>query len=204
MYNDPPLVNLKAKAEFDQFVYENTPETMLNLLKVIKKHHQDTGEKIEKIAQVVDGFAVWEHFATAGIVLLTAFLTYFVAYFKMSFGWLFLSLWYVSFVYSVNIKRLRTKIQNNALKDCQTGYLDSEKETIEWGNQFLLRYWNNYEPTLSLSIKESVDAILDTIKLPGVDEIRLSKFTLGSMPPRIDGIKTFTGTGDEVLVRFHF
>jgi Ca2+-dependent lipid-binding protein len=203
MYNsDPPAPNLKRRAEIDQFIHENTPQTILNLIKQIKAKHVKQGEKIERIAEIVDSFAVWEHFATAGIILLTAFLTYAIAYFRMSFGWLFLALWYVSFVYSLNIKRLRQKIKNDALKEHQTGFLDSEKETIEWGNQFLSRFWNNYEPILSLSIKESVDAVLDTIKLPGVDEIRLSKFTLGSLPPRIDGIKTFTETGDEVLVIF--
>lgn len=106
----------------------------------------------------------------------------------------------MSFIYSKNIERLRYKAKNQALKDYLLGIIDSDKEYVEWFNQFLARFWMNYEPELSKGLKDSIGATLDTIKAPGVDEIVLSKFTLGSQAPRIDSIKTFTNTGDEVLI----
>ena len=86
------------------------------------------------------------------------------------------------------------------MKEHLLGTLDTDKENVEWFNQFLVRFWTNFEPELSKGLKDSIGATLDTIKAPGIDEIVLSKFTLGSQAPRIDSIKTFTNTGDEILI----
>ena len=86
------------------------------------------------------------------------------------------------------------------MKEFLQGELDSDKEYVEWFNEFLGRFWLNFEPELSKGLKDSIGATLDTIKVPGLDEIVLSKFTLGSQAPRIDSIKTFTNTGEEKLI----
>jgi Ca2+-dependent lipid-binding protein len=98
------------------------------------------------------------------------------------------------------VERLRYKIKNQALREYMLGVLDTDKEYVEWFNQFLARFWMNYEPELSKGLKANIGATLDTIKAPGIDEIVLSKFTLGSQAPRIDSIKTFANTSDEVLI----
>lgn len=67
---------------FSVYVYKNIPPFVITAIEKLKSLHQETGVKIEEVAQVVDQFAVWEHFATAGIVLMTAVLSWFVTFFR--------------------------------------------------------------------------------------------------------------------------
>jgi Ca2+-dependent lipid-binding protein len=87
-----------------------------------------------------------------------------------------------------------------ARKENLLQFVNSDEESMEWFNQLLYRYWQALEPSLSAQLKESISTILDGLKVSGLDEIRLTKFTLGSQPPRIESVKTFPSTDDEVIV----
>ena len=78
-----------------------------------------------------------------------------------------------------------------AKKDLALKDLDTDSERVEWLNQFLRRFWINFEPSLSNSIKETVDLTLELYKPAALTELRLTTFTLGSDGPRINGIKTY-------------
>lgn len=57
----------------------------------------------------------------------------------------------------------------------------------------------SYEPVLSATIVESVDAAL-VANTPGfLDSIRMTTFTLGNKAPRIDYVRTFPKTADDVV-----
>lgn len=57
-----------------------------------------------------------------------------------------------------------------------------------------------YEPVLSQTIVASVDAILSTSTPAFLESIRLTTFTLGTKAPRIDYVRTFPKTPDDVII----
>ncbi|KAJ3325865.1 hypothetical protein HDV06_002250 [Boothiomyces sp. JEL0866] len=168
-------------------------ETELGLVSQIES-------KIEPIAQTIDGFGSWQHLSSSGIILITMLWTWFITYFRFTFAWYFVVLWIVSLVYSRNINRFYKKVRNQALKDYSLNQLDVDQEKVEWFNQFLKRFWINYEPSLSASIKSVIDSSLEYYKPNFLEELVLTDFCLGSQAPRIEAIKTFAGTDDETLI----
>lgn len=74
-------------------------------------------------------------------------------------------------------------------------------ETADWLNHFVQRFWLIYEPILSAQIIGIADAILIESTPSFLDSIRLSQFTLGNRPFRIDSIKTYPRTEPNVVVR---
>lgn len=93
-------------------------------------------------------------------------------------------------------RRARDDIQRELVK---TG-LDSELESADWINNFLDRFWLIYEPVLSATIVSSVDQILSTNTPAFLDSLRLATFTLGTKAPRIDKVRTFPNTEDDVVM----
>ncbi|KAJ3260268.1 hypothetical protein HK103_000903 [Boothiomyces macroporosus] len=156
--------------------------------------------KVEPIAQTIDSFGSWQHLSTSGIIVITMILTWFITYFRFAFAWYFAVLWVISLVYSRNMTRFYKKVRNQALKDYSLNQIDVDQEKVEWFNQFLRRFWINYEPSLSASIKSVIDSSLEYYKPAFLEELVLTDFCLGSQAPRIEAIKTFAGTDDEMLI----
>jgi Ca2+-dependent lipid-binding protein len=77
--------------------------------------------------------------------------------------------------------------------------LDSDVETLEWMNSFVVKFWPIYQPVMAATIINIADGIL-AAQTPGfLDSIRLSEFTLGTKPPRIDSVKTYPKTEDDMV-----
>lgn len=67
-------------------------------------------------------------------------------------------------------------------------------------NHFLDRFWLIYEPVLAATVVSSVDQILSANTPPFLDSLRLSTFTLGTKAPRIDKVRTFPSTADDIVM----
>ncbi|KAJ3277204.1 hypothetical protein HDV01_000256 [Terramyces sp. JEL0728] len=196
-YEPPP--NLKDRKE------NPLPEDWLSSAP-IKKLESELGllpqieSKIEQIAQKVDSFGSWQHISSSGIIVITMLWTWVITYFKFAFGWYLVALWLISLIFSRNTGRYYKIVRNQALKDYSLNQLDVDQEKVEWFNQFLRRFWMNYEPSLSATIKGVIDSSLEHYKPSFLEELVLTDFCLGSQAPRIEAIKTFAGTDDETLI----
>lgn len=97
-----------------------------------------------------------------------------------------------------------TRTRRNSRDDIQRELvkvrLASEHETADWINNFLDRFWLIYEPVLSATVVSSVDQVLSTNCPAFLDSIRLTTFTLGTKAPRIDKVRTFPKTDDDVVM----
>ena len=78
--------------------------------------------------------------------------------------------------------------------------LMEEHETADWMNHFLDRFWLIYEPVLSQTIIASVDQVLSTNCPPFLDSLRLTTFTLGTKAPRIEQVKTYPDTEEDIIM----
>ncbi len=96
--------------------------------------------------------------------------------------------------------RTRRHARDDIQRELVKTRLASEHETADWINHFLERFWLIYEPVLSATVVSSVDQILSANTPPFLDSLRLSTFTLGTKAPRIDKVRTFPKTEDDVVM----
>lgn len=98
------------------------------------------------------------------------------------------------------MERTRRQSRDDIQRELVKSRLASESETADWINNFLDRFWLIYEPVLSTTIVSSVDQILSTSTPAFLDSLRLSTFTLGTKAPRIDKVRTFPKTEDDIVM----
>jgi Ca2+-dependent lipid-binding protein len=98
------------------------------------------------------------------------------------------------------MSRVRRRARDDIQRELVKTRLASEHESAEWINHFLDRFWLIYEPVLSATVVSSVDQILSTNTPPFLDSLRLSTFTLGTKAPRIDKVRTFPKTAEDVVM----
>lgn len=98
------------------------------------------------------------------------------------------------------MSRVRRRARDDIQRELVKTRLASEHESAEWINHFLDRFWLIYEPVLSATVVSSVDQILSTNTPPFLDSLRLSTFTLGTKAPRIDKVRTFPKTAEDVVL----
>lgn len=96
--------------------------------------------------------------------------------------------------------RVRRRARDDIQRELVKTRLASEHESAEWLNNFLDRFWLIYEPVLSSTVVSSVDQILSVSTPAFLDSLRLSTFTLGTKAPRIDKVRTFPDTEDDVVM----
>ncbi len=95
--------------------------------------------------------------------------------------------------------RVRSRARDDIQRELVKNRLVDEHESAEWINNFLDRFWLIYEPVLSTSIIQSVDQVLSQNTPPFLDSIRLATFTLGTKAPRIDKVRTFPKTPEDII-----
>lgn len=98
------------------------------------------------------------------------------------------------------MQRVRRHARDDIQRELVKTRLASEHESADWINNFLDRFWLIYEPVLSATIISSVDQVLSTNTPPFLDSLRLSQFTLGTKAPRIDKVRTFPKTPDDIIM----
>lgn len=129
-------------------------------------------------------------------------MTHFITRFNFGFGWVFIILAFCNTYYTTSMLRTRRAVRDDIQRELvKTRFTaENEIESAEWMNNFLDRFWLIYEPVLSRTIVSSVDQILSQNCPPFLESLRLSTFTLGTKAPRIDKVKTFPRTEDDVVL----
>ncbi|TFY64762.1 hypothetical protein EVG20_g5845 [Dentipellis fragilis] len=143
-------------------------------------------------------YGEWYH--SAGLVVFAILSSHFLTRLHFGWGWLFLVLAVCSTYYTTSMARLRRSARDDIQRELVKTRLASEHESAEWLNQFLERFWLIYEPVLSITVISSVDQILSMNCPPFLDSMRLTHFTLGSKAPRIDKVRTFPKTADDIVM----
>ena len=128
------------------------------------------------------------------------FASHFLTRFHFGWGWLLIILAICNQYYTTSISRVRRRARDDIQRELVKTRLASEHESAEWLNHFLERFWLIYEPVLSSTIVASVDQILSTNCPPFLESLRLSSFTLGSKAPRIDKVRTFPKTAEDIVM----
>ncbi|WOL19314.1 synaptotagmin-5-like [Canna indica] len=62
-------------------------------------------------------------------------------------------------------------------------------EQVKWMNKMLGKLWPYIADAATLVIKDTVEPLLDDYRPPGITSLKFSKLSLGTVPPKIEGIR---------------
>ncbi len=115
-------------------------------------------------------------------------------------GWVFLIMACCATYYRTSIRRVRRNFRDDVNREMAKTRLETDTESLEWINSFLVKFWPIYQPVLATTIINSVDQVLSTSTPAFLDSMRMKVFTLGSKPPRMDHVKTYPKAEDDTVL----
>ncbi|KAH3901441.1 tricalbin SCDLUD_002935 [Saccharomycodes ludwigii] len=142
----------------------------------------------------------WYH--SVAFFFIGGFLSFFFGYFKFSLAPVFFVIVPTCFLYRASVKKYRQNIKQLAQKEYIVKKIEDDYESMEWLNTFLDKYWVRMEPAVSDMVVKQVNQLLaDLDAIPAfITAIWIDRFTLGVKPPRIEQVKTFQNTDNDVVV----
>ncbi|KAI9281499.1 C2 domain-containing protein [Sporodiniella umbellata] len=97
------------------------------------------------------------------------------------------------------MRRFRQQSRDDIQRQMIKLKMEAGVESVEWMNSFMQKFWLIFEPVLSALVVENLDNYLADYLPPYLDSIRLSTFTLGTKPFRIESVKTFPSTSPDLV-----
>lgn len=143
-------------------------------------------------------FGDWYH--NTVLIVMTALFSWIVGRYGGGIGWLTIVLAFTATWYRTSIRRLRRNVRDDVTRVMSIKKLETDTETLDWLNSFLTKFWIIYEPVLSEQIVQTANQILADATPGFIESISLETFTLGTKPPRIDSVRTFPKTDEDVSV----
>ncbi|KAH8645472.1 C2 domain-containing protein [Xylariales sp. PMI_506] len=140
----------------------------------------------------------WYH--NAGIIIFACISSWFVAVLGGGLASLFIIMAICSTYYRTSIRRVRRNFRDDITREMGLKKLDTDVESLEWINAFMVKFWPIYQPVLAETIIASVDQVLSSATPAFLDSLKLRTFTLGSKPPRMEHVKTHHRSEDDTVI----
>lgn len=150
-------------------------------------------------------FGDWYH--NTGIIIFACLASWTAAVLGGGLGWVFLVMAICGTYYRTSIRRVRRNFRDDVHRELAKTRLETDTESLEWMNSFLVKFWPIYAPVLCKTIVSSVDQVLSTSTPAFLDSMRMKFFTLGTKPPRMEHVKTYPKADDDTVImdwRFSF
>lgn len=147
----------------------------------------------------------WYH--NTGVIIFACLASWVVAMLGGGLAWVFIVMAVCGTYYRTSLRRVRRNFRDDINRELAKTKLETDSETMEWLNSFLVKFWPIFAPNLAESIVASVDQVLSTSTPAFLDSMRLEMFTLGTKPPRIESVKTYPKAEDDIVLmdwRFSF
>ncbi|KAL5565370.1 hypothetical protein UlMin_028534 [Ulmus minor] len=77
-------------------------------------------------------------------------------------------------------------------------------EQVKWMNKLLSKLWPYVADAAELVIKESVEPLLEEYRPPGITSLKFSKLSLGTVAPKIEGIRVQSLTKGQIIMDIDF
>lgn len=145
---------------------------------------------------------VWlpDWYYNAAVIAFACLSSWFVAVLGGGLGWVFLVMACCATYYRTSLRRVRRNFRDDLNRELSLKRLETDTESLEWINSFLVKFWPIYQPVLAATIISSVDQVLSGATPGFLDSLRLKEFTLGSKPPRMEHVKTYPRAEDDVVI----
>ena len=157
------------------------------------------------VAVVPANAATLDWYHNAGVIIFACLASWSIAVLGGGIGWVILVMAACGTYYRTSIRRVRRNFRDDINRELAKQRLETDTETLEWINSFLVKFWPIYAPILCDSIINSVDQVLSTATPSFLESLRLKTFILGSKPPRLEHVKTYPKTEvDTVIMDWKF
>ncbi|KAF7557854.1 hypothetical protein G7046_g5955 [Stylonectria norvegica] len=143
-------------------------------------------------------FGDWYH--NAGLIIFACISSWLVAVLGGGLAWVMIIMAICSTYYRTSLRRVRRNFRDDITRELGLKKLDTDTESLEWINSFLVKFWPIYQPVLAQTIINSVDQVLSSATPAFLDSLKLKTFTLGSKPPRMEHVKTYPKTEDDIVM----
>jgi len=102
--------------------------------------------------------------------------------------------------YRTSIRRVRRNFRDDINRELAKNKLETDTESLEWINSFMVKFWPIFQPVLAETIINSVDQVLSTSTPAFLDSLRMKTFTLGTKPPRMEHVRTYPNADDDIVL----
>ncbi|KGO43139.1 Tricalbin [Penicillium expansum] len=143
-------------------------------------------------------FGDWYH--NSGIIIFACLASWMVAVLGGGVGWVLMVMAACSTYYRTSIRRVRRNFRDDISREMSKQRLETDTESLEWINSFLVKFWPIYAPVLCDTIINTVDQVLSTSTPAFLDSLRLKTFVLGTKPPRLEHVKTYPKTDPDTVI----
>ncbi|KAJ4326786.1 Tricalbin-2 [Fusarium piperis] len=140
----------------------------------------------------------WYH--NTGLVIFACISSWLVAVLGGGLAWVIIIMAICSTYYRTSLRRVRRNFRDDITRELALKKLENDNESLEWINSFLVKFWPIYQPVLAQTIINSVDQVLSSATPAFLDSLKLRTFTLGSKPPRMEHVKTYPKTEDDIVM----
>ncbi|KAJ5778668.1 Tricalbin [Penicillium odoratum] len=140
----------------------------------------------------------WYH--NAGVIAFACLSSWLVATFGGGIGWVLMVMAACSTYYRTSLRRVRRNFRDDINREMAKARLETDHESLEWINSFLVKFWPIYAPVLCDTIISTVDQVLSTSTPAFLDSLRLKTFVLGTKPPRLEHVKTYPKTEPDTVI----
>ncbi|KAH8690070.1 putative membrane bound C2 domain protein [Talaromyces proteolyticus] len=148
-------------------------------------------------------FGDWHH--NAAVIVFACLTSWIIAVLGGGLGWVFLVMAACGTYYRTSVRRVRRNFRDDIHREMAKQRLETDTESLEWINSFLVKFWPIYAPVLCDTIINTVDQVLSTSTPAFLDSLRLKTFVLGTKPPRLEHVKTYPKTEvDTVIMDWKF
>lgn len=139
----------------------------------------------------------WYH--NTGVIIFACISSWLVAVFGGGLGWVIMVMAICGTYYRTSLRRVRRNFRDDITRELALKKLETDHESLEWINSFLVKFWPIYQPVLAQTIINSVDQVLSSATPAFLDSLKLKTFTLGTKPPRMEHVKTYPNAGDDIV-----
>lgn len=140
----------------------------------------------------------WYH--NTAVIIFACLASWVVAVLGGGLGWIFIVMATCGTYYRTSIRRVRRNFRDDITRELAKARLETDTESLEWINSFLVKFWPIYAPQLAKAIIQSVDQVLSTSTPSFLDSMRLETFILGTKPPRMEHVKTYPKSEDDIVM----
>ena len=159
-------------------------------------------KSIEEFKNVLDldiPRGVFEYLKAPSIVVVGILAAYVVGRLNLSIFFLVVVAYAVVFKFQRAMQRFKQSFQSLVYDQARRQKVLNSWESVEWINYITSKLWKVLEPAVSEEVFRSINTFFYQNTPPFLKSLKLSEFTLGSVPPKVIGITFQEHTEDDVV-----
>ncbi|OAD70667.1 hypothetical protein PHYBLDRAFT_115328 [Phycomyces blakesleeanus NRRL 1555(-)] len=173
------------------FSTKRNPGGSLNLRATEKKDNS-----IDECLETLYFGETWHH---SGIIFVTGFLAWLFSTWGCGLPTIIAGAMFLGTYYHITNRRFLRNARDDIQREFAVARVEEEPESVDWLNNFVEHFWLIFDPVMSAYVIENMDTYLVDYLPSFLDSVRLTTFTLGSRPFRIEAVKTIPTTEPDTV-----